>query len=270
VLADKFLKLKDLLKKEKKVMIAFSGGVDSSLLLYYALKTLKKEKVLPVIFLSPTYPLDQLKKATQFLKRFKKEGIFIFTEELGEKNFKNNPPERCYYCKKSAYEKLLLLKDFFKVDKILEGTNLSDLSDFRPGIKALKELKILSPYLQLKIDKSTIRKKAKALKIPHYNQPSSPCLSSRIPYFQKIDELKLAKIEKGEEFLKKKGLKDFRLRIIGDKIAKIELKEKNDYWLLLRKREVIVKNLKKIGFQEVYLDLAGYRPMGLQWITKKS
>jgi len=269
-LAEKFLELKNLLKKYKKVMVAFSGGVDSSLLLYYALKTLKKENVFPVIFISPTYPLDHLKRATEFLKRFKKEGIFIFTEELKEEGFKNNPPERCYYCKKSAYEKLLLLKDFFKVDKILEGTNLSDLSDFRPGIKALKELKILSPYVKLKINKLMIRKKAKALKLPNYNQPSSPCLSSRIPYFQKLDELKLSKVEKGEEILKKQGLKDFRLRLIDDKLAKIELKEKSDYLLLFKKREAIVKNLKKIGFKEIYLDLFGYQPMGLQWITKKS
>ncbi|MEM2174773.1 MAG: ATP-dependent sacrificial sulfur transferase LarE, partial [Candidatus Micrarchaeia archaeon] len=184
----KFTKLKELLKSYKKVILAFSGGVDSSLLLFLALKILKKENVFPIIFISPTYPLDHLKRAVNFLDNFDIKGIFLFCEELKDKNFIKNPPERCYYCKKDAYKKLLLLKDFLKVNKIIEGTNYSDLKDFRPGIKALKELNIESPYLKLKIRKEEIRKMAKELKIPNYDLPSSPCLSSRIAYYQVIDE----------------------------------------------------------------------------------
>lgn len=266
---EKFKKLENLLRKYKRVLIAFSGGVDSSLLTYYALKVLKKENIFPAIFISPTYPLFHLKKALSFLNHFSLTGVFIFTEELKEKNFKKNLPERCYYCKKDAYEKLLLLKDFFKANKIIEGTNFSDLKDFRPGIKALKELKIESPYLKLKIKKLLIRKKAKALKIPNYNLPSSPCLSSRIPYFQKISEEALLKVEKGEAILRKFGLKDFRLRLIGNK-AKIELKKERDYLKLIKNRKKLVKDLLKIGFSEILLDLIGYQPMGLQWITRKS
>ncbi|MEO0130305.1 MAG: ATP-dependent sacrificial sulfur transferase LarE [candidate division WOR-3 bacterium] len=260
-------KLKALLESYRRVIIAFSGGVDSSLLLFLALKVLKKNNVFPVIFLSPTYPLDHLKRAIKFLNSFKIEGIFIFTEELKEKKFVQNPPERCYYCKKDAYKKLILLKDFLKADKIIEGTNYSDLKDFRPGIKALKELNIESPYLKLKTRKEEIRKMAKELKIPNYDLPSSPCLSSRIAYYQVIDEEKLSKVEKGEEILRKLGLRDFRLRII-DNYAKIELKGEEDYWKIIKNRKKIVNNLKKIGFSEILLDLMGYRPMGLQWIMK--
>lgn len=248
-------------------MVAFSGGVDSSLLLFLASKVLKKNVLFPVIFISPTYPFWQLKRAIDFLDNLGIEGIFLFTEELKEKNFIKNPPERCYYCKKEGYKKLLLLKDFFQVNKIIEGTNYSDLKDFRPGIKALKELKIESPYLKLKISKEEIREKAKELKIFNYEAPSSPCLSTRIPYYEVINEEKLLKVEKGEEILRRLGLRDFRLRMINNK-AKIELKEEKDYLKIFKNRKKIVNDLKKIGFSEVLLDLKGYQPMGLQWIMK--
>ncbi|MCS7250611.1 MAG: ATP-dependent sacrificial sulfur transferase LarE [candidate division WOR-3 bacterium] len=263
----KFEKLKNLLKSYKKVMIAFSGGVDSSLLLFLALKVLGKNNVFPVIFISPTYPFFHLKRAINFLNNLGIKGIFLFTEELKREEFIKNPPERCYYCKKDSYQKLLLLKDIFKVNKIIEGTNYSDLKDYRPGIKALKELNIESPYLKLKIKKEEIRKKAKDLKIPNYDAPSSPCLSSRIPFYERIDEEKLIKVEKGEEFLKSLGLKDFRLRMINNK-AKIELKREEDYILVIKNRKRIIDSLKKIGFSEFLLDLRGYQPMGIQWIMR--
>ncbi|MEO0087450.1 MAG: TIGR00268 family protein, partial [candidate division WOR-3 bacterium] len=147
----KFSRLKALLKSYRKAIVAFSGGVDSSLLLFLAIKILKKNNVFPVIFVSPTYPLIHLKRAIIFLNNLGVEGIFVFTEELEEKRFVQNSPERCYYCKKEAYKKLLLLKKFFEVSKIIEGTNYSDLKDFRPGLKALKELNIESPFWKLKI-----------------------------------------------------------------------------------------------------------------------
>lgn len=265
----KWENLKALLKSYRRVIIAFSGGLDSSLLLFLAIKILKKNDVFPVIFFSPIYPLEHLKRAISFLNYLGTEGIFIFTEELKKNNFVRNTPMRCYYCKKDAYKKLLLLKNFLKVNKIIEGTNYSDLKDFRPGIKVLKELNIESPYLKLKIKKEEIRKKARELRIPNYDMPSSPCLSSRIAYYQIINEEKLTRVEKGEEFLRRLGLKDFRLRMIDNK-AKIELKDEKDYRKVIKNRKRIVNNLKKLGFSEILLDLKGYQPMGLQWTMKNS
>uniref|UniRef100_A0A7C3Z0N5 ATP-dependent sacrificial sulfur transferase LarE n=1 Tax=candidate division WOR-3 bacterium TaxID=2052148 RepID=A0A7C3Z0N5_UNCW3 len=263
-LREKIKRVKELLTDYGKVVCAVSGGVDSTLLWYLALKTLGKDRVLGATFVSNTYPLSELKEVLKLKGQSQTKHLFLLTNELRDRRFIKNPPERCYFCKKDAYSFLrrVIERTDFSDAVIIEGTNLSDLADFRPGRKALLELKIKSPFLEVGIKKDEIRLLAKRFNLPNFAKPSNPCLASRIPFFQKITEKELSKVEKGEAVLRRIGLNFFRLRSEG-KIARIETLTEWDE--VLKKRDDIVKGLKRLGYRYVTLDLEGYRPMGKQW-----
>lgn len=264
MLKEKVKRLKEILKGYKKVTCAFSGGVDSTLLLKFALKTLGKENVLAVTFVSPTYALRELKEAKRILNLLKPRHLFLFTEELEEKGFSNNPPNRCYFCKRDAYRllRVVMRETDFREAVVIEGTNLSDAKDYRPGQEALKELNIKSPFSLARMKKDEIRILAKRFSLPNYQKPSNSCLASRLPFSQKITEKELARVEKGEEILRRLGLSFFRLRSEGDK-ARMEVTK--DWAKVIKKRKEIVKEIKRLGYRYITLDLEGYRPMGLQW-----
>jgi uncharacterized protein len=257
----KLAQLKKTLKKMEKVLIAFSGGVDSSFLLKVALDTLGKENVLAVTADSKTYPREELKDASNLAKDLGLNGRhrIIKTSELKLKKFSENPPDRCYYCKSELFSRLKKIAQKNKISYVLDGSNYSDQNDFRPGRKAIFNLGVKSPLLESKLTKEEIRALSKKLKLPTWNKPALACLSSRIPYGEKITFEKLKRIEKAESFLKNLGFNQLRVRDHNN-IARIELEpEELQRSLDESLRKKIYDRLRNLGYSYITLDLLGYR-----------
>ena len=245
----------------RRVLIAFSGGVDSSFLLKVALDALGKDNVLAVTADSETYPRTELKEASDLARNLGLDGRhrIIQTSEFKIKKFSENPPDRCFYCKYELFSKLKKIARESKISYVLDGSNYSDRDDFRPGRKAINKLKIRSPLLESELTKQEIRKLSKKLGLPTWNKPAFACLSSRIPYGENITLEKLNRIEKAEEFLRSSGFSQLRVRD-HQGIARIELEAKELSKLMnqdLRKK--VYQKLKSFGFSYVTLDLLGYR-----------
>ena len=242
------------------VVIAFSGGVDSSTLAAVTHQILG-DKVVAVIANSPTYTTEELETAKQVAKEI---GIKIFTietDELKNEDFAKNPENRCYYCKK---ELLTDLTDFARelgFKAVYEGTNFSDLSDHRPGFKAVKEAKnVYSPWMENKFTKDEIRLVAKSMELSVYDKPALACLASRIPFNQRITAEKLARVEKAEQTIKQlTGVKQIRVRD-HDGLARIEV-ERAERSIFCNSQilDKIAESLKALGFKYATFDLEGYR-----------
>jgi uncharacterized protein len=264
-------KVKEILKSLGSVVIAYSGGVDSTLLLKLSLETLGKERVLAVTAKSPTYPEREVKKAQNIASLLDAHHLIIETREMENSSFYENPPDRCYHCKKELFS--LLRKEGEKrgFSVIADGCNADDLKDYRPGKKAAEEMGVRSPLAEARLSKDEVRKLAKKYALPNWDKPSFACLASRIPYGMKITLRRLKKIEKGEGFLQKQGFTEVRLRDHGD-IARIEVgKDEIAKVLSPSVREKIAKNLKKLGYLYVTIDLEGYRSGSLnKMLTQKS
>ncbi len=258
--------LKDYIKKLKKVVVAYSGGVDSSFLLKIASDTLGKENVIAVIGLSPTYPEEERKFAEKFCKDNKIKYFLIETEEFKNEKFIKNTPYRCFWCKKELFRKIENIRKNFNFNFIIDGTNKDDEKDYRPGEKAKKIYNVISPLKECSLTKKDIRNLSKKLKLPTWDKPPLACLASRIPYGEKITEGKLKRIEKGEKFLKNLGFKIVRIRDYNY-LVRIEV-GKNEIKNLIKLREKIVKELKKIGYKYVTVDLEGYRSGSMNEILK--
>ena len=254
---DKSERLKNILRGLKKVVIAYSGGLDSTFLLKVALDTLGKENVLAVTGRSKTYPISEYREAARIAKRIGARHVTITTGELDLKEFKSNPENRCYYCKKELFDKLTRLKGRHRMNHVLDGTNYDDLKDIRFGMKAAKELNVQHPLLLARITKGEIRKYSKRLNLPTWDKPSFACLASRIPFHSVITKRDLVRIEKAENILRKMGFRQVRLRLHND-IARLELSKK-DFKKALKLKDSITKRLKSLGFIYVTLDLEGYR-----------
>ncbi len=256
---NKIEKLKDILSSLDSVLIAYSGGVDSTFLLKVAKDTLKKEKVLAVTADSPTLSGKELSSAKDMAKSLGVNHLVVKTDEFKDVDFVNNNSDRCYWCKKELFSKLNNLAEKNGLNYVVDASNFSDTSDYRPGLKAAKELQIRSPLIEASLTKKEIRKLSKKLGLPTWNIPSNACLSSRIPYGSKITIKKLRKIEAAEEALKREGFGQLRVRDYG-KIARIEvLAEDLPKLLKKRVRDRITRSLKKIGYVYITADLEGYR-----------
>ncbi|MFN3966112.1 MAG: ATP-dependent sacrificial sulfur transferase LarE [Endomicrobiia bacterium] len=252
-------KLKSFIRKFKKVIVAFSGGTDSSLVLKLSVDSLGRKNVIAVTSISETFPKIDRYFARIISKKLKVKHIFIKTQEFQNEQFVKNPVDRCYYCKKELFTKIKKIAKKFNIKTIFDGSNYDDLKDFRPGRIAVKELKIISPLIENKIGKKEIRKLSRVLGLPTWNKPQMPCLASRIPYGCPLDKNVLKKIDSAENYIRKMGFKDVRVRHLGD-TARIEVsKEKIPLVLNKKVREKIVRKLKALGYKYITVDLEGYR-----------
>ncbi len=253
---DKLDKLEEKLKSLKKVAVAFSGGIDSSFLLFYANKVLGKQNVLAIIANGEMLDKEDLKSAIEFLK----ENDFRYKEiefnPLEIEAFRENREDRCYYCKKSLMSKIKKNALDNGFENILNGKNTDDAKVYRPGNKALKELNIISPLEESEFSKDDIRKCSKELGITYWNKPSNSCLATRFPYNTKLTQEKLKRVELAENVLRKLNISKFRVRVHGE-IARIEVEEK--YFAQIIHNKNIINELKELGFKYITLDLEGLK-----------
>lgn len=245
--------------KGKKVIVAFSGGVDSSLLAYLSKKN--AEDTLLITERSILYPEEEIEEASQFARNYDINHLIIERDPLNDEKFQLNPSNRCYICKTGLYEEILEIKKAKSFDIILDGSNTDDLSDYRPGMQALKELKISTPYIDYKINKEEIREFSKFYNLKVQSKPSMACFSSRIPYGQIINEEKLFMIREAEKFLKTTfDLKQLRVRLHGQNLARIEFLPNDLSNILTTKNiELIRSKLKEFGFIYITVDIEGFR-----------
>lgn len=245
--------------KEKKVIVAFSGGIDSSLLAFLSKKYAKD--TLLITERSILYPEEEIEESSQFAKKFGISHMIIERDPLEEEDFQCNPLNRCYICKTGLYNDILEIKNLKNFDVIIDGSNTDDLSDYRPGMQALKELKISTPYIDYNINKSEIREISKFYELDVQSKPSMACFSSRIPYGQIISEKKLIMIREAEKFLKNTfNLKQLRVRLHEESLARIEfLPEDLLNILTANNMKLIGTKLKGLGFTYVTIDIEGFR-----------
>lgn len=259
MLNSKIKKAQNIIKKYQKAAIAFSGGVDSLYLLILGLETLGRDNILAVTVKSPFSTENELHRAQELTKKLSVRHFILELDELSIHDITKNSIDRCYYCKSFRYQKLLKFAKEKKFDVILDGTNYSDLGDFRPGMRACRELGIISPLKEAGITKEEVRVLLKKAGIQHWNTPSRACLASRIPYNDKITLEKLRKIDLAEQFLMDCGFNDLRVRLHGD-IARIEIST-HQFEIILNNNlyKRIVEKFKEIGFRFITLDLEGIR-----------
>ena len=253
---DKFKKLKDILKNMDSVLVAYSGGLDSTFLLKVASDVLQN-KVLAVTATSPTYPKEELIFAKKMTKSIGARHKIIRTSELKDKNFISNPPDRCYFCKKELFSRLKKLARRYKLKFVIDASNASDRKDFRPGNRAKDELNIRSPLQEAGLNKEDIRGLSRSLGLATWNKPSLACLASRIPYGRRISQRILGRINQAEVFLKNMGFRQIRLRDY-DGLCRIEVFKK-DISRIFDKRDLIIRRLKRLGYNFITVDLQGYR-----------
>jgi len=254
----KLKSLKKILSEMGSVLIAYSGGVDSTFLLKVALDVLG-DKAIAVTARSATYLSRELEEARKNATLLGAKHILIDTNELHDENFVSNPPERCYYCKKELFSRLLALAKQYSLNYVVDGSNYDDIHDFRPGMKAASEFGIRSPLKEAMLTKEEIRKLSKEMNLPTWNKPPSPCLATRFPYGTRITAEELSKVERAEEFLAGLGIEQLRVRVHGN-VARIEVLKKDMHIFFDAKiSEKIVERFKSLGYTYVTLDLQGYR-----------
>ncbi len=244
---------------KEDVALAFSGGVDSSLLLKLLCLAAEKtgKKVAAFTMVTKLHPSGDAKIAERVAGEAGAVHRVIHVDELSHAGIMDNPENRCYLCKRYLYTELLKSAEALGIQTVLEGTNADDLNAYRPGIRAVKELGILSPLVQAGMTKADIRRMASEYGISVAERPASPCLATRFPYGTRLSWEKMKMAEEGEKFLRTLGFYNVRVRIHGD-TARIEVDEK-DLPGLVKNRAAAVKRLKEIGFTYITVDLEGFR-----------
>jgi len=255
----KFVRLQEIFQSMGKVLVAFSGGVDSTLLLKVAQDTIGNKNVLAVTALSPLYPERELAGVKKLIQTLGAKHRLIQSNELEIPGFSKNPSNRCYYCKSKLFKELLDLAKEEAIPFVVEGSTLDDDKDHRPGRLAIQELGIRSPLKEAHFTKMEVRELSRALGISTWDKPSFACLASRFPYGEEITEQRLRMVDEAEDFLFGLGFKQVRVRHYGD-LARIEiLKEEMERLINGSLKEKVVKRLREIGYTYVTLDLQGFR-----------
>lgn len=250
-LSKKYEELKREIGKSSSAIVAFSGGIDSALVLKAAYDILGNNAI-AVTADSPSLPRRELEEAKKVAAEIGARHLIINTKETENENYMKNPSNRCYYCKSELYSKLRAIAEELEIKNILNGTNFDDLSDYRPGLKAAEEFNIMSPLKDAKLTKKEVRELAKDLGLEIWDKPSSPCLSSRIPYGNEVTLKKMAMIESAENYLKDNfQIKELRVRHLGN-VARIEVNE-NDKPIINENFFSIGKKFLEIGFDEVFV-----------------
>lgn len=254
----KFRQLTQLLGETKRLLVAFSAGVDSTFLLKVASMTLG-EGAVALTASSPTVPPGELEAATAFAQSLGCHHIVVDSTELSNPSFAQNPVNRCFFCKDELYRICRNEADKLKIETIVDGTNLDDLQDHRPGLQAADQWGVRHPLVEAQMTKADIRRYSRTLALPTWDKPSSPCLSSRFPYGTAINLDRLQQVGTCETFMKELRFREFRVRYHGD-LARIEVAQ-DEIARLLEKpvRDAIVEKFKTAGFRYVSLDLQGFR-----------
>ncbi len=256
MLEEKLNSLKTTLKSLESVVIAYSGGVDSTFLSKIAFDVLG-DNALAVTATSKTYPRSEFQEAIKIAREIGIKHETIVSEELDIPEFSANPVNRCYHCKKELFGKLKEVAAERGIKHVVDGSNQDDLDDYRPGMQAIAELDVRSPLKESGLTKSDIRELSKKLGLSTWDKPALACLSSRFPYGNRITAEKLTVVGEAEIFLKNLGIRQLRVRH-HDQIARIEVAEE-DMELLFKNRNQIAEKLKELGYTYVTMDLQGYR-----------
>ena len=241
--------------KRKGSIVAFSGGVDSSLVLFLARKFQGRDNAIGVISNSESLKNKDFMLAQTFCELFDIQLDVIKTDELSDLLYSQNPVNRCFYCKDHLFKDLQQLKLQYPGFDILSGTNHDDLGDYRPGLEAARKNQVNAPLVDCIITKDEVRTIARHFNLPNWNKPASPCLSSRIPYNQAVTERKLRQIEAAEDMLNRYGFEDVRVRHF-ETFAKIEI-QRSDFNKLLVIKDIVSAEMKEIGFERTEIDQEG-------------
>jgi uncharacterized protein len=259
--------LEEMLAPYGSALVAFSGGVDSSLALAVAARALPKHRVLAVTSNNETYLPSELGLARDFAESLGVEHLVVNTRELDDPNYASNPTNRCYFCKSTLYSDLAKLAEEKGYGCVVDGANKDDEGDYRPGRKAARELGVVSVLSAAGMTKADVRELARYLGLPTWDKPALACLSSRFPYGQEITPEKLSQVARAEEYLRREGFKQVRVRHHGE-IARLEVGPE-ELERAFAMREKISAELLNAGFLYVTLDLAGYRSGSLNAALKK-
>ena len=257
-LEEKEERLEGILRDLQSVVVGFSGGVDSAYLAYMANRVLGN-KALCVTAISPSYPTFQKKETASFVQQFGLNHLEIESEELDNPAYRENAPNRCYFCKSELFTKLEGLAVARNYNVVIDGTNHDDLGDYRPGRSAAKEHRVRSPLLEAEMTKLNIRELSRRAGLPTWDKPALPCLSSRFPYGTSISAEKLSIVDRGETILRNFGFRIFRVRY-HEELVRLEFSpEELPKALNLTMASILVTQFKALGFKYVTIDLEGYR-----------